>query len=73
MPCHAKSPALPWACKQEVRRYEGIVKRQELEALHVDVDALRSEMLSLEDELKRAQVGGCRGTSGSAGSAAWTP
>ncbi len=48
------------AGQQEVRRYEGLIKRQELEALHGDVNALRSEMLALEDEAKRAQVRICR-------------
>lgn len=50
-------PCWPLVClQQEVRRYEGIVKRHELEALHADVDTLRIELLALEDELKRAQV-----------------
>lgn len=48
------------AGQQEVRRYEGLIKRQELEALQSDVNALRSEMLALEDEAKRAQVRICR-------------
>jgi len=56
--CHISSCCRPWAAAalQEVRKYEGIVKRQELAALHQDVGALRSEMLRLEDELHKAQV-----------------
>ena len=43
---------------QEVKKFEGIVKRSELAALHADVDGLRGEMLRLEEERGRAQVGG---------------
>ena len=48
------------ACLQEVKKFEGIVKRSELAALHADVDGLRGEMLRLEEERGRAQVGGPR-------------
>lgn len=41
-----------------MKKYEGIVQRGELVALHADVDGLRGEMLRLEEEWRRAQVGG---------------
>jgi hypothetical protein len=46
--------------KQELKRFESMVKRAELAALAADVGALRAEMLRLEDELLRCQVGGLR-------------
>ena len=42
---------------QELKKFETIVNRQELAALHYDVDGLRSELLRLEGEWRGAQVG----------------
>lgn len=42
---------------QELKKFETIVNRQELAALHHDVDGLRGELLRLEDEWRCAQVG----------------
>lgn len=49
---------LPPCSPQEVKKLEAIVKRQELSALLADVGALRCEMLRLEEELTKCQVGG---------------
>lgn len=46
----------PRGVPQEVKKFEAIVRRDELTALHTDVDGLRGELLRLEEEWKRAQV-----------------
>lgn len=57
LPPRSPSPlALCSHALQEVKKLEGLVSRQELAALHADVDGLRREMLRVEDELKRTQA-----------------
>lgn len=60
LPLHIiSSPSLPLPPVQEVKKFETILNRQELAALHHDVDGLRGELLRLEQEWRTAQVIGC--------------
>ena len=58
MVCRQPHLALPCpAAVQELKKVETMLNRQELAALHHDVDGLRGELLRLVDVWRQAQVG----------------